>query len=112
MGSPALLFLAGVFISAGAQVLLKKSAMRAHASRWGRYLNPLVLGGYSVFLAATVLSLLAYRAGLPLKSGPVLGSSSYFFVAAFGRVFFGERISHRKLAGLALIAAGTWVFFR
>jgi len=106
----ALVFLAGVFISAWAQVLLKKSALKNHPSLWKTYVNGYVAAAYAVFFLSTLMSLTAYR-GLPLKAGPVLGASSYFFVAFFSRVCFGEQLSIKKISGLMIILAGTWVFF-
>lgn len=110
MNKYALIFLTGVFISAWAQVLLKKSALKKYPVFWRNYVNGYVASAYGIFVLSTFMSLMAYR-GLPLKAGAVLGASSYLFVAFFSRVSFGERLSPGKVAGLMMLLAGTWVFF-
>ncbi len=105
----ALLLLLGAFLGAVSQVMLKKAALRRHASRLREYLNPLVVCAYALFFGTTLLSVLAYRA-VPLSMGPVLESTSYLYVAIFGVTIFHERLDRRKLAGLALILGGILVY--
>jgi len=57
-----LLYLSSVFISAVAQVLLKKSASRTYDSPIKEYLNPYVIVGYTTFFASTVLTMFEYCA--------------------------------------------------
>lgn len=99
----------GVFISSISQVMLKKSAMRSHASALKEYLNPLVVFAYVLFVGATLLSVLAYK-GIPLSMGPVLDATGYLYVTFFGVVIFHERVTPRKLIALALIIAGIVVY--
>ena len=51
----------------------------------------------------------AYRV-VPLSLGPVLESTSYVYVAVFGRVFFNERLTRRKALALALIVGGIFIY--
>jgi len=95
----------GIFISAISQVLLKKSSMKAYEHPVQEYLNPLVITAYAIFVASTLLGILAYR-GLPLSMGSVLGASSYLFVTFFGVTVFHEHLGRRKAAALLLIIAG------
>ena len=76
----ALLYLFGTFISAVAQVLLKKSALKTYESTIKEYLNPLVVTGYVIFFAATFCTLFAYKV-VPLSLGPVLEATSYVYVS-------------------------------
>ena len=62
-----------------------------------------------MFFAATILSVLAYRT-LDLSAGAILECSGYLYITVFGAIFFGEKVTKRKLAALGLIAAGTVVF--
>ena len=55
-----LIALFGVFISGISQVMLKKSAMKKYDSALGEYLNPLVIGAYTLFVAATLCSVVAF----------------------------------------------------
>lgn len=101
--------LLGTFISSVSQVMLKKSANRSYPSRAREYLNPLVITAYAMFFAATLLSVAAYRT-LDLSAGAILECSGYLYITVFGAMFFGEKVTRRKLAALALIAAGTVIF--
>lgn len=104
-----LVMLANVFISSIAQVLLKKSALKKHASFVREYLNPYVVGGYSILFVCTLMKIFAYRE-LPISLGPVLEATSYVYVTIFGATIFGERVSKRKLLALCLILGGVAVF--
>lgn len=104
-----LIFLGSVFISAIGQVLLKKSAMRTYDSAIKEYLNPLVIGGYTIFLASTLITMYAYKV-VPLSMGPVLESTSYIYVTIFGVTIFKESLSKRKLLALMLIMVGILVY--
>ncbi|MBS5865174.1 DMT family transporter [Olegusella massiliensis] len=103
----ALLF--GVFIAAVAQVLLKKSAMKQYSSTIKEYLNPLVIGGYTIFVGSTIMSILAYR-GIPLSMGPILEATSYIYVTIFGVTIFHEKMNLRKYVALFLIMCGIAIY--
>ena len=100
-----LILLAGVFLSSVSQVLLKKSAMREHASAVREYLNPLVISAYALFLLSTLISVWAYR-GVSLGLGAVLEATGYLYVTAFGVLLFQERLNRKKILALALILSG------
>lgn len=101
--------LVNVFISSVAQVLLKKSALAKHASFLREYLNPYVVGAYAILFVCTLMKIFAYRE-LPISLGPVLEATSYVYVTIFGVTIFGERVSKKKVAALALIVCGIAVF--
>lgn len=104
-----LVLLVGVFVSAVSQVMLKKAAMKQYASKLREYLNPLVVFAYVLFVGTTLLSILAYH-GIPLSLGPVLESTSYFYVTVFGVVIFHEKIDKQKIIALILIFTGIIVY--
>lgn len=103
------LLLLSVFISSVSQVILKKAAMRHYDSFIQEYLNLPVITAYSIFMIATVLSILAYR-GIPLSMGPVLEATGYIYVTVFGIKIFKEKISICKLYALGLIVIGIIVY--
>lgn len=103
------ILLIGVFISSISQVLLKKSAMRRYASVAREYLNPYVLAAYALFVAATLLSVLAYRV-VPLSMGPVLETTSYLYITFWGMKIFHEKMNRKKIFSLTLIVAGIFVY--
>lgn len=101
--------LAGVFISAISQVMLKKAAMNPYESKIKEYLNPLVIFAYVLFVGTTLLSILAYK-GIPLSMGPILEATSYIYVTIFGVVIFKEKLNRKKLAALVLIISGIVIY--
>ncbi len=103
------ILLVSVFISAISQVMLKISANRKHTSAVREYANPLVIGAYAIFLLSTLLTVFAYRE-VPLSLGPVLESTSYLYVTAFGALIFKEKITSKKIVALGLIVGGICVF--
>lgn len=103
------IYLGAVFIAALSQVLLKKAAMRPRRSVVEEYLNPQVIFAYGLFFLATLIDVIAYRK-IPLSLGPILEASAYLYMLIFGAVFFGERITRRKLLALALILGGIVLF--
>ena len=105
----ACILLIGVFIGAVSQVMLKKAALKTYASPILEYLNPLVIFAYVVFVGTTLLNVLAYR-GIPLSMGPILESTSYFYVTVFGVLIFKEKMNFKKTIALILIIAGILVY--
>ena len=103
------LFMGALFVSSVSQILLKRSADIKYEKRIREYLNPRVIVAYGLFFSASLITVIAYR-GIPLSMGPVLESAGYVFVAILGRIFLHEKISRRKLLGLALILVGIMVF--
>jgi len=105
----ACVLLAGVFVSAISQVLLKKAANRRYDSRIREYLNPMVIIAYAMFVGTTLLSIIAYK-GIPLSMGPVLEATSYIYVTFFGLKFFDEKLNKKKIVSLVLIISGICVY--
>ena len=98
-----------VFISAFSQVLLKKSALKTYDSFIKDYLNLYVIPAYAIYFLAVFLDLLALRK-VPVSFVPVAEASSYVFVLLFGKIFFRENFTKKKLLAMALIITGILVF--
>lgn len=98
-----------VFISAFSQVLLKKSALKTYSSFLREYINFYVIPAYGIYFLAVFLDLLALRK-VPVSFVPVAEASSYVFVLLFGKIFFNECFSKRKIISMILIMAGIIVF--
>lgn len=103
------MLLAGVFLSAVSQVMLKKAALKTYPSKIREYLNPLVILAYVIFVGTTLISVYAYRV-VPLSLGPILEATSYIYVTVFGVVIFRETINIKKIGGLLLILMGIGVY--
>lgn len=103
------ILLLGTFIGAVSQVILKKSALKTYPSKIREYLNFPVILAYSLFLLTTFMCIFAYRV-VPLSFGPVLESTSYLYVTAFGVLFFKEKITKKKAVALLLILSGVVIY--
>ena len=98
-----------VFISAFSQVLLKKSALKTYSSFWREYLNIYVVPAYAIYFLAVFLDLIALKK-VPVSFVPVAEASSYIFVLIFGKIFFKEHFSKRKIVAMGLIMTGIVIF--
>lgn len=101
--------LAGVFISAVSQVMLKKAAMKEYKNHIQEYMNPMVIFAYVIFVGTTFLSIIAYR-GIPLSMGPILEATSYIYVTIFGIKIFKEKINKKKVVALIFIILGIMIY--
>ena len=97
-------------LASTSQILLKKSAGIAYASRIREYLNPYVMGGYGMLFVSMLLTILAYRATDSYMIVPVLETMGYIFVLLLGRLVFGEPITRNKLLGILCILGGIALF--
>ena len=98
-----------VAVASISQVLLKKSALKTYDTVVREYLNPYVISGYGLLFLSMLLTIYAYS-GMEYKNGPVIESLGNVMVLVLGYFVFGERISVRKMAGIAGIMAGIAVF--
>lgn len=105
-----LMFLS-VVVSAFSQILLKKSAKKTYATAIQEYLNPHVIIGYIMMFGATILTVLAYKFGLAYKNGPVIESLGYVLIMFLSLLFFGEKITWKKLLGNGLVILGILIFY-
>ena len=94
-----------MLIAAISQILLKRSAGKQYTSKAREYLNVRVIAAYALFFLSSLLTVLAYR-GVPLSMGPVLETTGYLWVTIMGRLILKEKVSMRKLTGLAVIVLG------
>jgi len=99
----------GVFISSLSQVMLKKAAAKEYKSVIEEYLNPLVIFAYVIFVAATLLTIVAYKV-IPLSMGPILDATAYIYVTLFGIKIFGEKVNKRKIISLIIIILGIVIY--
>ncbi len=101
--------LLGTLISAIAQVMLKKAALKTYPSKIREYLNPLVIIAYMIFFGATFLSIYAYKV-VPLSMGPILEATGYIYVTVFGVWIFKEKIDIKKIISLLTILVGIIIY--
>ena len=104
-----LMFVASSTIASFAQILLKKGAQIDHGSPIREYLNPHVICGYGLMFLGMLLGVIGYR-HVEYKAGTVMESFGFLMVMVLSRVFFGEKITKKKVLGNLLILAGIAVF--
>ena len=102
-------YLLSVFISTVSQVLLKVSANKPWPNRLREYANEFVIGAYAFFLLSLFLSSQALR-NMSASFAPVIDSSSYIFVLIMGYFLFHEKITAKRMIGIALIILGGILF--
>lgn len=100
-----------VLSAAGAQMLLKQGAKKAYHALWKQYLNPWVIGGYSILAASLLLNIFCLNHGVQIKDVSIIESLSYLFVPCLSWLFFKEEITWRKAGAIAFIMIGIVVFF-
>lgn len=100
-----LIMVLSVFVSSVSQIMLKLAANKTYEKKINEYLNPLVLGAYLLFFCSTVVTVIAYRQ-VALSMGPIVEALGYVFIAVLSYLILKEKISGKKLAGLALIISG------
>ena len=106
-----LLVILDVFAAAGAQILLKKGALKEYAPFWRQYINPWVISGYAVMGASLLLNVFCLGHGVMAKEVSIVESLSYLFVPCLSWIFFREQISWRRIGAIAVILVGIIVFF-
>lgn len=99
-----------VVVASFAQILLKKSAEKTYSSPIREYLNVYVIFGYGLMFLSMFITIMAYS-GLDFTNVPVIESLGYIVVMILSYFFFKEKITKRKLLGMAVIMAGIFVYY-
>jgi drug/metabolite transporter (DMT)-like permease len=73
--------------------------------------SPMLLSGYFITVMSTLIWFILL-ATYDLKIVIPLGGLSYAIALMYGRLFFKEKITLRKLAGLTIIFVGTYMIFQ
>lgn len=105
-----LCMLLSVCVASFSQVLLKKSTFQTYDNVIREYVNPWVISGYAMLVVSMLISIYAYS-GVDYKNGPVMESLGNVFVPVLSWFFFKERLSARKIMGIACIMLGIFVFY-
>jgi len=106
-----LIVIFAVLAAAGAQMLLKKGASIEYPNIARQYLNPWVIGGYSIMFLAMAVNIFAMNRGVQVKEVSTIESLSYLFVPCLSWLIFGEQLSRRKVIAIGVIICGVIVFF-
>lgn len=105
-----MILIGSVVMASFAQILLKKSASKTYSSPVREYLNAYVICGYGLMFLSMFVTIMAYS-GLDFTNVPVMESLGYVVVMFLGYFFFKEKITRRKLLGMAVIMGGIFVYY-
>lgn len=105
-----IILIISIVVASFAQILLKKSAAKTYNSPIREYLNAYVICGYGLMFLSMFITIMAYR-GLEFTSVPVVESLQYVVVMLLGYLFFKEKITKRKLLGMAVILGGIFIYY-
>lgn len=108
--SHALVMLLGVLIAGFSQLLLKKAAGEQYTHWIYQYLNVRVIAGYTIMVLSTLCTVYAYKV-IPLSMSPIWEAAGQIIVAMLSFFVLREKVSRRKLIGLAVILVGILVYF-
>lgn len=106
-----LIVISSVIIASFSQVLLKKSAQKKYPNWIREYLNAYVIIGYGMMFISLFLTMIGYKGFKNFANIPLLESTGYVIVMVLGYFFFKEKITRRKLLGVAVIMAGIFVYY-
>ena len=104
------ILIVSVVIASFAQILLKKSAEKTYTSPIREYLNAYVIFGYGLMFLSMFMTIMSYG-GLDFTNVPVIESLGYIVVMFLSYLFFKEKITKKKLLGMAVIMAGIFVYY-
>ena len=101
--------LISVLISGISQIILKKAALKTYEKWYLSYLNFPVIFAYFLFFLSTVCSVIALR-HLPLSLSPMWQSMGQIFVALLSYFVLKEKLTKKKITGIAVIVLGIVLF--
>lgn len=106
-----ILVILSVFSAACAQMLLKLGARQNYLGFLRQYLNPWVIGGYTIMACSLILNIFCMSRGIQVKEVSIIESLSYLFVPCMAFILFHERITLHKIGAIAIIISGVVIFF-
>lgn len=106
-----ILVILSVFAAACAQMLLKQGARQSYVGFWRQYLNPWVIGGYTIIACSLILNVFCMSRGVQVKEVSIIESLSYLFVPCLAFLLFREKITLFKVGAIAIIICGVIIFF-
>ena len=105
-----LVALLSVVIASFSQVMLKLGAGKTYSSKIREYLNFYVISGYGMLFVSMVLTIVAYS-HLSYLSVPVVEAVGYVLVPVLSYFIFREKLSKRKVLGIACILLGIVIYY-
>ncbi len=104
------LLITSVIIASFSQILLKKAADKTYPNWIREYLNAYVICGYGMMFISLFITMVSYKGFENFAAVPLLESLGYVVVMILSYFFFKEKITLRKVLGIALILGGIFVY--
>lgn len=104
-----ILALLSALMSAGSQILLKKSAGKRHKSFLKEYLNSYVLLSYMGYMGVLALNIFLFT-GMDYRYGVLSNAMTIVFVMIMSGIVLGEKVTRKKWAGAVFIITGILCF--
>lgn len=104
------MLIVSVVIASFSQILLKKAADKTYPNWIREYLNVYVICGYGMMFLSLFITMIAYKGFDNFANVPLLESLGYVVVMVLSYFFFNEKITSRKVLGIALILGGIFVY--
>ena len=101
--------LAGSFLSAFSQILLKKSADKKYINKIAEYVNVRVITAYTL-LSSTILFNMYALQFISFKLSNIVGNATYIFVIILSKLFLDESITRKDYLGILIIIIGISIF--
>lgn len=96
----------GAFLTGLSQILLKTQAnTTTKKGFWQKFLNWRVIVSYGLLFVVLAINQIALMQ-VPLSVIPCITATSFFWVFLLGKLILHERVSLRRVAGIAIIFAG------
>ena len=94
------------FLTALSQIHLKTQANTTGGKGfWAKFLNLRVIASYGLLFLTLAINQVAYR-HIPLAVMPCITATSFIWVFVLGILVLKEKVSRRRLLGVAIIIAG------
>ncbi len=103
-----LILIGGTLIASFSQLILKTAANREYPTLIKQYLNLRVISAYFLLFVSTITSLIAFRV-VPLSYAPISDAAGQIFTVTLGYLVLKEKLTTKKLLGLAIILAGIFL---
>lgn len=103
------IMVAGSFLTAISQILLKLSANEKHESFLKEYLNFKVILSYGMFFLVLLANTYAYTK-VDMKYGSIIDTLAYVFVFVLSLILLKEKATKKKILGNLLIIAGILIY--
>lgn len=101
-----LLIILNAFMSAFAQVLLKKAAIKNYSTIIRQYFNIYVILGYFIYFAVLLINIYAMRY-IKISIVTTISEALPFLLSIIlGHYIFNEKINNYKIAGMILVFVG------